>query len=244
MSLPQIPSEGEAGRAYTHFHYCSTEPGKKWHAWVAGPSMWFFSHPSKRSKPCLKVLTSGKLDCPRCASDVVPQWLGYLPLYREVDARPVMIVLHEYTREQVEKLRLHERVIVGREDSQSDGVYVTPALTHNPVFQSTLKERLKDADLSETLLRVWNIPELTQWYRAVMGERASQDAIPVKSAGPRVRGDGKPFGPMMQAAAARVGCDVLGGDGTAPIDEALQVLAEKQKAYQRSTNGHHKKKSE
>lgn len=243
MSLPQVPPEGDSTRAYVHFHYCATDPSKKWHAWCAGPCMWFLCHPSKRSKPCVRLMTNGKVECSRCATDVLPQVLGYLPLYREVDARPVMIVLHEYTREVVDKLRLHQRVIVGREDSQSDGVYVAPALTQNPVFQSTLKERQRPADLTETLLRIWNLPELTKWYRATTGERASQDERPVRSSAVPLKSNGEPFSAMTQAAARRVQADVLGTDGTPPTDEALARIQREQNAHRALRNGNHKPKS-
>lgn len=175
MSLPKAPP-GEGGRSsYTHFHYCATDPAKQWHAWIAGACEWYECHPSKRTKPCVHIMTSGTLPCKYCAMGLPIETCGYQSLYREVDARPVFVVLHNYTRERVDSLKLHERVVVGREASQSDGVWVARALKPQPLFVTTLKERMRPSDLTETLLRVWGLPELVEWYRREFPESREHD---------------------------------------------------------------------
>lgn len=165
VSLPKAPPGNGGRRSYTHFHYCATEPGQQWTAWIAGPCEWYECHPSKRTKPCVHVMTDGKVPCKWCGLAAPIETCGYQALYREVDARPVFVVLHNYTRERVDALKLHERVVIGREGNQSDGVWVAKALKPQPFFTSTLKERMVASDLTETLLRVWGINELTEWYR-------------------------------------------------------------------------------
>lgn len=148
-----------------HFRYTGTPLGATWHAWIAGPPQWFWCHTMHRTKPCVKELTGGQVECSNCGQKRAAQKVGYLGVYREVDARPILVVLHEEQLERADALQLHQRVMIGREDNKADGVWVAPALKATPLYQTTLAERMNEADLTETLLRVWAIPELVEWYR-------------------------------------------------------------------------------
>lgn len=163
MSLRQTGRDRPPTPLY--FRYAGTAPGTTWNAWVAGPPQWFFCHTMHRTKPCLKELTEGQVDCPNCAQARAPQKIGYLGVYREVDARPILVVLHEEQLERADALKLHQRITIGREDSKADGVWVAPALKPTPLYHTTLHDRMNAADLTETLLRLWNLPDLTEWYR-------------------------------------------------------------------------------
>lgn len=164
MTLPQ--SSPERGRnRHVHFRYVNTPNGTTWHGWLAGLPHWFLCHTRGKTKPCLHDMTSGQLECPRCGETQEPEVIAYLPIYREVDGCPCMVILHECQREKVDQLPLHARVIIGREKDRADGVWVSLALRPTPTFQSTLDERRRAADLTETLLRLWALPDLTAWYR-------------------------------------------------------------------------------
>lgn len=175
--LPQN-RPGDRKPGYTHFRYVSTANGAQWHAYTAGSPSWFDCHTKGRTKPCLHVMTAGELPCERCAESKPIEVIGYLPLYREIDARPVMVILHEEQRERADVLRLHSRVLVGREIDKADGVWVAPALKPTPAFHSTLQERNRPADLTETLLRLWGIPALVDWYRK-NAARLKAEATPI-----------------------------------------------------------------
>lgn len=190
------PGEGGQNR-HVHFGYVSTAPGKPWHAWCAGPCYWCIAHTAGRSKPCLRWLTGGALSCPRCAAPKEPEEIGYQPLYRDIDGRPVMVIVHSYSREQVDALKFRQQVIVGRGLDPADPVMVSAVPGKQAWYHSTLAERQVPADLTDTLLRVWQIPELVAWYRAQSDTAVSLTPDDVR------RSDGKPFDPMHAAAARR-----------------------------------------
>jgi hypothetical protein len=169
MPLPQVPAGNGGRRPRVHWHYPTTPTNSKWHGWIAGNCHWFECHTKGKSQPCTEVMTGGELRCPRCDACQPTEVIGYQPIYREIDNRPCFVILHEYTREVVDALKLHQRVIVCRGPEQSDGCAIVPALNPEPRFQTKLQERLQPADLTETLLRVWRIPELVQWYDETHG---------------------------------------------------------------------------
>jgi hypothetical protein len=125
--------------------------------------------------------------------------IGYLPLYRVVDGRPVMVIVYEEEREHVDRLRLHQVVTVGRESEQADSVWVRPSVTQTPVYTSTMAERMRAADIGDVLLRMWALPELTEWMRS----RSRTSEAPAVTPEPLVKSDGKPFDQMHAAAARR-----------------------------------------
>ena|SRR5882672_2456880 len=117
------PGEGSE-RRYEHWKYVSTAKGKIWNAWFAGNTHWLKCHTKGRTKPCVKWITYGELECSRCNPFDPTENCGHVPLYREDDGRPVFVIVHEYCREQVDKLRRHWPCIVGRGTDDSDGVWV------------------------------------------------------------------------------------------------------------------------
>ena len=116
-------------------------------------------------------MTARVLHCPRCTPNDPVERIGYVPLYRERDGRPVFVIVHEYSREAVDKLKFHDRVFVSRGPEQSDGTAIEKHREQSPQFNSRLPERNRWADLSETLLTVWGYPALRDWYR--QSQRAS-----------------------------------------------------------------------
>lgn len=238
MAIPQTPPGGGRESAHEHFRYVPTKPGATWYAYLAGDAHWFLAHTKGRSKPCLHAMTGGQLVCERCAQVTPPQVIGYVPLYREVDSRPVMVIVYEYERERLATFKLHQRVLVGREEQQSDGVYLTVALNPKPIFHTTLKHRMKPADLTHVLLRLWGIPELTHWYSVTHG---AADAAPVQPPKREPKkepkqSNGQPFGPMYRNAAVKVE-----GSDDATYAELAEKLVKDAKAREKNAqkNGKH-----
>jgi hypothetical protein len=182
-------------------------------------------------------MTHGELLCERCNDLSPPIDIGYLPLYREQDGRPCFVVLHDYTRDVVDGLKLHQRVIVGREGEQADGVWVSVAPNPRPLYQSTRAEFNRAADLTQSLLRVWGIPELVEWYNRTQARESEIVPVPVP---PVTKSDGKPFDPMHAAAARRFAppVEVEQTSGADAAREALKRIQEQ--AAKPSTNGKHK----
>jgi len=156
------PGRGGEQRA-PHFVHVKTAQGEQWHAYCAGPCQWYDCHAKGRTKPCLHKVTGGELVCEKCSPLNPVERIGYQPLFRQLDSKPCFVVVHETVEEQVSALRHLSRVIVGRGEDKSDGVYVIPALNPDPRFQSAVAWKLRPIDLLPSLLRVWGMPELQQW---------------------------------------------------------------------------------
>lgn len=234
MALPQTPPGGSGRSPRVHFTYVSPKNGKNFHAWMAGMAHWYECHTRGKSCVCLNWISGGELECPRCVEPVETQ--GYVPLYRETDTKPVMVIVKEYAREIIDRLCLHQWVVVGRGLESSDGVYVvrSPAATQ-PKFETTLAYKKVSADLTETLLRVWRSAELIEWYRQTHGGPAI--VVPPKEEKPKEkpkRSDGKPFSPMTEAAANRHTPPA----GDSGLDDVMERLKQRGAALP-STNGKH-----
>lgn len=232
----KTPGEG-GGKRRTHFIHVKTAHGENWHAHVAGPCHWFECHTKGRTKPCLHWLTRGELKCERCDPLKPAEDIGYVPLFRELDGRPCFVVVHDYVRDTVDALRHHQRVVVGRAGEQSDGVYVVPALNPRPLYQTTRPEFRREVDLTQSLLRVWGIPELVEWYNRTQAARGEE--VPLPEPEP-VKSDGQPFDPMHVAAARRfapaVTPEVSTGDDA--VRESLKRIQEG--SAKPNGNGKHK----
>lgn len=192
MRLPQASPEDGGRGSHEHFTNWSIGCGEKHYAYVAGRCQWFVCHPSERSKPCTHWMTKGDVPCKRCAQKKPVCQLGYLPVWRGTDWRPKFVILYQPEREHVDKLKLHQRVIIFRERDRGSTLTIRPALETEPAFVTTLEHRKWPQDIWFTLLTVWDIPELTSWVASVCepsDNALSQPQPPVKS-------DGEPFSPM------------------------------------------------
>ena len=239
MPLPQASPGGERGRAFEHHRYVPTKCGSEWFAYVAGPCQWFWCHTKGRCKPCLTAMTGGELLCPRCGQITPPQVVGYLPLYRASDSRPVMVIVYECIREKVDVLPHHRRVIVKRQAQQTDSVFVVPTMERTPAFHTTMHCRQRPVDITDTLLRLWQIPELVTWYAETHGKSVNAVSLPAvaKPAEEPTQSNGKPFSPFYRNAAVRAEASV-----TDDVNSAMQRTLRRVKAKEakESANGHHK----
>ena len=185
MQLPQAaPGEG-ARRKPTHWTYVGTPKKTGWHAWSAGPCSWFVCHVKGKTQPCVHWFTNGEVGCQRCNAGQDTEVSGYQPLYREVDTKPVLVIVHEYVREIVDAIPFRRRVYVSRGAEASDGVAVNAAPSPLPLFQTTLAERMKHADIAQSLLKIWRLPELVMWLNATQGNAVKfENAAPPKKKAP------------------------------------------------------------
>jgi hypothetical protein len=240
MGIPTKPPGGGGKGRHTHWSYVSTECGKTWAAWLAGPIHWFDCHLKGRTKPCVHAMTDGELHCDMCSPLNPVEEAGYVPLYREIDAKPVCVIVHEYQRETVDRIRKHQMVLVGRGEQQSDPVWVREHPKQGQRYTSSLAERMADADMTVTLLAMWKLPALTDWYYRTHGKSDKPVSLPP---GKAVRDDGHEYTPMLQGAAKRWAAPVI-KEPTAVgdvIDVQREELARLARAKP-SSNGHHKPK--
>lgn len=179
MTLPSAPKRGEGTPRRVHFTYTSTAGGSSYHAYIAGPTIWLYMHPNRDgSKPCLHELTDGQLVCQCDARPLIPVMKGWVPLYRESDYKPICVPVNEESRDHLDTLALHTRVVVARERSRGSAVTVVRALSHMPIFATTIPERRVAADLTTTLLFMFKMPELIDWYQRT---QSRADALPISS---------------------------------------------------------------
>lgn len=173
MSLRQTPP-GKGGRSgHVHFVHVKTPNGKKWQAHIAGKCHWYECHTKGRSKPCVHWMTDGELLCDLCSPFNIAQTIGYQPLYKYQDGRPGFVVVHDYNRDHVDALKLHHPVYVSRGDEASDTISLTPLLSQGVLYKSSVAARMEPQDLTESLLRIWGLPHLTEWYRQTHGGRVT-----------------------------------------------------------------------
>jgi len=160
------PGNGGQVRADS-FSYTSVAPGLKgWFtAWLAGPIYWCQVHEHTKktpgTKPCLEWMTDNELRCPRCRPQFVPTWVGYVPLYREQDHKPVIVIVHESVMDLLAGLSYPDGVIVGRVDENSS-VFVRRCDTA-AMFKTDNAARRRPVDVTRDLLTMWRIPELDRW---------------------------------------------------------------------------------
>lgn len=178
MPLFQTPP-GKGGKPRReHWTYTPTPNGTNWHAYIAGPCLWFDCHTKGRTKPCLHTVTNGALTCEKCSPFEVPEEVGFQPLYREDTGKPVVVVVHEYSRDQVDALRFHQRVVVGREKLIGSPLWIHKALHHEPRYTSSLPHRMRPADPTESLVRLWGMPELVEWFYKQRGPSDTAVSLP------------------------------------------------------------------
>lgn len=228
------PDEGPR-KDHDHFRYVETGFGKRWEAYVAGPCYWCIAHTSERTKPCLKWFTDGELHCPKCKNPEPPKMTGYLPLYRQVDGCPVLIVVYEQERQYIDKFTLHQRIIVGKEGEQGSSNWVRGALSAEPKWQTTSPWRQHEQEVFHTCLAMWKLPELEAWLHRPA--KRSDNAVSLPD-GVAVDDAGKPFAPETQAAAKRAGASVVNTpEAKDALDEAMRKLKERAGVLKPSKNG-------
>lgn len=140
-----------------------------WTGWLAGEPYWALSHEHKPphqlgTKPCLKWLTDEALPCARCRPKVLATWIGWVPIYREVDHEPCIVIVHESVMDVVAELRYGTRVLVGRM-AETASIFVRRAEVQTPVWKSTHEQRQGPRDITPDLLTMWGIPILDSWLR-------------------------------------------------------------------------------
>jgi hypothetical protein len=182
MGLQQTPPGGGSAKRRTHWAHVNVRAKERWDAYTAGFPHWFTCHDVfKKTKPCLHVVTQGEMTCPYCARMLPTYVAGYVPLYRAMDSKPCHVRVYDDARADLDQLRLHTRVMVGRGPLPGDCVYVMKYSVQEPLFKTADPDKLTAVNLTESLLRMWSIPELIGWYNLT-----EQRAVPAPKDKPAV----------------------------------------------------------
>lgn len=182
MSMRKAPPGEVTKRAGVHFVYVPTSAGKPWKAYIAGPCWWLYGHCKGKTRPCLDWLTHGTIPCDHCTRGGTAEIVGYQPLWRESDTKPVCVIVHNDSRENVDSFHRPQGVMICRENGIGDGVYFRRPMQPLAPFQATMPEKLCDADITESCLRMWKIPALVTWYLAQTGQKHGGVLHPLEKA--------------------------------------------------------------
>lgn len=197
MSLKKgTPGKGDRGRLDS-FSYTPVAHGLKntFGAWMAGDPYWALAHEHTKAtpgtKPCLDWMTDSVVRCSRCRPHVVPTWIGWVPLYREADHKPILVIVHESAMDMLSGLTYPTHVLVGRVDENSS-VFVKRS-DNALSLRTDNEQRKRPRDITCDLLTMWRLPELESW---LIEQRRAGPVAPLKS-------NGQPFDPMHSAAAQK-----------------------------------------
>ena len=177
MDLPRKPPE--AGARELHWNYASTPNGPKghWFGYLWGVPYEVECHGKERSKPCLRILTGGELSCFKCEQGLLPKRQAYVPVVRESDGKPCMVIVQECGFDFFRGLHWKCRVLISRGPAADDSAIVSRA-TDQREWRTSLRGLERQANLTRTLLTVWKLPELVAWMNRTQRPSDSPVSLP------------------------------------------------------------------
>ena len=234
MRIPSTPRRSGARSKPVHFTYVSTERGQPYEAYLAGPVWWGYLHMLRPSKPCVYELTGEKVACRFCGAKKagVAVVKGWVPLYRRPDGTAICVPVDEVQRDHLDALKCFSKVVVGRERGKGVGVFVRAAANQDPAWSSSLPEYSNPADITESLINMWALPEVFAFFG---GKVVSDNAVSLAES---ADGAARPRGEVrteetrdcLDAATARM----RGG-----VDDAVRRLLVHAKQVDAPQNGQH-----
>lgn len=170
------PREGEEITSWMHDRCPAGHCGV---GWIAGDVHGMICHGAKGSKPCRKEYLGESAECPGCAKQKFPEWMGYVPLYRH-DGKPVFVIIHEHHREQVGNLGLHDYVGWERAEGKGESVAIR-LMDRQREWVTYLDAKKRPAVLSRFLPKLWGMPDMLDVCLKEFGDSVS----PVSLATPK-----------------------------------------------------------
>ena len=142
-----------------HWTSARVKAGEYFDGWIAGPMVGVEIHNASVSKPCLKLYCGHLAECPGCKAGLKTGWIGYLPIYRSSDLRPVVVVTRADMLEVIESLEHLAGVRIGRNEGKSEPVWVraNPGLAR---FTSAMAYKMKPQSCTDWLPILWRYREL------------------------------------------------------------------------------------
>lgn len=219
MSIPNAPRRGKDPSRPEHFAFLRGYKGEELYGYFAGPIIWLEMHTSDQgSKPCMHLLTNGELSCPKCKFGE-PARKGACGFYHWRDWKPYFLWVDDSREDIYATFKWQNKIKFGREKLKGSPVWAALCLAQHDEFPTTDARRKKPADLTESLLRIFDDAALTLWYRTTHGASDKPVSLPTGTA---VKDNGTPYKPEYQAAAKRAGARVIPNDPPS-IDTDLSV---------------------
>jgi hypothetical protein len=195
MSKGQRPNPQRRRGSTPHSTNFKVDNGKTDVGYLAGECYGCNGHRTYAHKPCHRFLTEGELSCPLCASGMVPEWRGYVPVWdRDFALRYALI--NETYLESVDMIPFGAQVVLSRAKPVKSPLVIRAAEDR---LMRALPDKLPyntPVDMYAICRLLWKDPVIDAWYATTHARDAGRAA----SAPPLNPTD---FGPMYRAAAQR-----------------------------------------
>jgi hypothetical protein len=205
-------------------------------AWMAGEPYWAeeaheHTDADPGTKPCLNWLTDGAVKCVRCRRGRPVTCIGWVPLYRELDGKPIIVIVHEHVADLLKGIVHPQYVLVGRVDNKSS-VFIKKSES-NLVMRTDKDSRKRRIDVVPDLLTMWGLPELNEWLRGQQPGQVQEEEPP-----PVLRQRLSVPPPTTKIEALAIDAEKKIGSSYLLDVDTLQVEIEQRKKYAEK-NGHH-----
>lgn len=141
-------------------------PNARVHACWIGPVHGLVTHHLGQTKPCLKDLTGGDLECPYCKNHLAKRWRGYAPAVG-FDSKQIVFLVGQTTGAALDATARGKKLVFGRGGGDTSPVAITdyPGITGNTVDKRFAPGGVyaEGVDLLPWLLRLWELPDLVEW---------------------------------------------------------------------------------
>lgn len=142
--------------------YLSPAPGGSFDGWVAGPLVWVDGHWLGAHKPCTEILTSGKVKCNLCLTQVKQRSMGYLPLF-DKHLRQIVVGIGPRMKQSILQLNHLDPVRVRKGRVKNDPIIVELSrwTSTKPPVKSC---QAVPQDLEPWCVQLWKNADLKAWY--------------------------------------------------------------------------------
>lgn len=226
MATGRRPKKDPLKARAPHATFLQVKNGAKEAGYKAGPVFGVNGHRTHAHQPCKFDLSDGKLQCPYCEAGLETQWRGYLPIW-DRDWMLRYVLIGEELLASVDAIPHRAQVVVSRAKNPISPLIVRHelSLTRELPSASPWKD---EVDIAAVCCMLWRSPDLIPFCVGFHTAKELPKGIAVKD-------DGKPFAPMQQAAAKRVGAKVESAeeDINGPMRSILNRISKP------TTNGKH-----
>jgi hypothetical protein len=154
----QVPTVTETP---DHFRFHSPEEGERFQGLIAGAIVCVKTHFMEFTKPCLKVMAEGNLECRGCKAEFRLDDTCYLPLYIQPMERIVVKVSKKQFRE-IQTWQLHRLIEIYRPRGQKKGLKASLVKGSNYSVQWPGISSLC-LDIRPWLVGLWKVPGLKEY---------------------------------------------------------------------------------
>lgn len=156
-------SQGKPSRPdHLKFSYLKLDPGKVTKGWISGPSISIDTHFAAGTKPCLNMLTEGKILCKFCIAELRKSFTVFQPFYSDLGEKMVAL-LGENSKELCDALSYGEQIIISK-GKHKNSSYRLRQETFTSFACAYLIRLENQHDIRPWLLQLWGMPELVQLF--------------------------------------------------------------------------------